>query len=267
MASTAREALTFEVLDDLVLAHERGREISVQLQPGACLGSLVELHQYRIQNRDALQCIETPETAAIRSCLRTGRPAYLEGQAIGFVPTRRVKVRGEDLHWTAFQYALQKAMLSVGFPSLFARGMVGAMGELEDNVHEHSGAVDTGLIAYRVSRARVEWCVADRGTGVLAGLRSGAFPSLNDPGEALKIALMDGRSRFGRRSGRGYGFRPLFKALAARQGSLRFRSDDQVLTIAGVSPSLSQARLQQRASSPGFAVTVICAKPGKSKVG
>lgn len=86
--------------------------------------------------------------------------------------------------------------------------------------------LDTGLIAYRVNPEKVEWTVADRGIGILAGLKSGAFPSLNDSGEALKIALTDGRSRFGVGKGRGYGFRELFKALSARHGTLRFRSDD-----------------------------------------
>lgn len=100
-----------------------------------------------------------------------------------------------------------------------------------------------------------------RGIGILSGLKSGAFPSLSDSGEALKIALTDGRSRFGVGKGRGYGFRELFKALSFRHGTLRFRSDDQVLTIKGVSPSLSRAKLQQRARVSGFSVTVVCAKP------
>src|SRR4051812_507270 len=37
----ATEALTFDVLDDLLLAHERGHVPAIRLQPGACLGSLV----------------------------------------------------------------------------------------------------------------------------------------------------------------------------------------------------------------------------------
>jgi hypothetical protein len=177
------------------------------------------------------------------------------------VTGRRSAYKGSDTYWAAYQLAMHKALLAAGFPSLFARGLVGAMDELQNNVRDHSDAVDTGLIAYRVTAERVEWVVSDRGIGVLTSLKSGAFPSLTDAGEALKVALTDGRSRFGTLSGRGYGFRELFKAMSARNGSLRFRSDDQALTIAGVSPSLSRAQLQQRAHVPGFCVTVNCTNP------
>ena len=40
-----------------------------------------------------------------------------------------------------------------------------------------------------------------------------------------------GGDQVGVGQGRGYGFRELFKALSTRRGTLRFRSDDQVLTI------------------------------------
>ena len=166
-----------------------------------------------------------------------------------------------EAYWDAFMFAMYKAMVAAGFPKPFGRGLVGAMDEMQNNIHDHSTDIGTGLVAYRVDADRVEWVVTDRGVGILAGLKSGAFPLLTDSGEALKTALVDGRSRLGVGTGRGYGFRELFKAMSARHGSLRFRSDDQALTIRGVSPSLSLARLQQRARVSGFHVTVVCTKP------
>jgi hypothetical protein len=256
-----REVLTFNVLDDLVLAHERGRTPAVRLEPGPCLGSIVELLHFCEEHHGALTYCASPETTAIGQAFQTRKPTYLNGEMAGFVTARRAAFKNADTYWDAFMFALLKAMRTAGFPSLFSRGLVGALDEMQNNVHDHSNASDTGLIAYRVSDEKVEWTVADRGIGILSGLKSGAFPSLNDSGEALKIALTDGRSRFGVGKGRGYGFRELFKALSARHGTLRFRSDDQVLTITGVSPSLSRARLQQRAQVSGFSVTVVCAKP------
>jgi hypothetical protein len=261
------EALTFEVLDDLLLAHERGRVPAVRLVPGPCLGSIVELVQFSQEHDGALPYRASDETAAIHRAYESRRPVYLNAESIGFVTARRAQYKGGDTHWTAFQVAMHKALLAAGFPSLFARGLVGAMDEVQNNIHDHSEAVDTGLVAYRVTADRVEWIVADKGIGVLNSLKSGAFPSIADSGEALKVALTDGRSRFGPGKGRGYGFRELFKALSARQGSLRFRSDDHALTIAGVSPSLSRVRLQQRAHVAGFAVTVICTKPAAAQQG
>jgi hypothetical protein len=261
LVSPTIEALTFDVLDDLLLAHERGRVPTVRLAPGPCLGSIIELLRFSQEHDGALPYRASDETAAIHRAYETRRPVYLDGESTGFVTARRAQYKGGDAHWTAFQLAMHKALLAATFPSLFARGLVGAMDEMQSNISDHSGAIDTGLIAYRVAADRVEWVVADGGIGVLNSLKSGAFPSLGDSGEALKIALTDGRSRFGTAAGRGYGFRELFKALSARHGSLRFRSDDHALTIAGVSPSLNRARLQQRAQVSGFTVTVICTKP------
>jgi hypothetical protein len=233
--------------------------------PGPCLGSIIELLHFSREHVGALPFRASAETAAIERACETRKPVYLDGGATGFVTARRAQYKGGDAHWTAFQVAMHKALLAAGFPSLFARGLVGAMDEMQNNIRDHSDAIDTGLIAYRVSAGRVEWVVADRGIGVLNSLKSGAFPSLTDSGEALKVALTDGRSRFGTATGRGYGFRELFKALSARHGSLRFRSDDHALTIAGVSPSLSRARLQQRAHVSGFAVTLACANPAAAQ--
>lgn len=255
------EDLTFDVLDDLMLAHERGRVPPIRLAPGGCLGSIVELLHFTEDHKGALVYRSSTQTNAIQRACETRRPVYLNGELSGFVPARRAPYKNGDMYWDAFMVAMHKAMLGAGFPSLLSRGLVGAMDEMQNNIHDHSEAADTGLIAYRVNTDRVEWVVADRGIGVLTGLKSGAFPSLIDSGEALKVALADGRSRLGVSKGRGYGFRELFKAMSARHGSLRFRSGDQTLTITGVSPSLSQARLQQRAHVSGFYVTVVCKQP------
>ena len=267
MVRASTEALTFEVLDDLILAHERGRVPAVRLALGACLGAVVELLQFVVDHEGALPYQASEETHAIQRAHDTGRPVYLNDGLTGFVPARRAPYGNGDFYWDAFMLKAYKAIVAADFPSSFGSGLVGAMDEMQNNIHDHSQSVDTGLIAYRVSDDRVEWVVADRGIGVLAGLRAGAFPRLVDSGDALRVALTDGGSRFGASGGRGYGFRELFKAMSARHGSLRFRSDDQALTIRGVSPLLSSARLQQRANVRGFCVTVICTKPTAAKLG
>ena len=259
----SREVLSFDVLDDLVLARERGRSPSVRLLPGDCLGAIVELLRFCQEHEGALDYCASPETAAMQRAFDNRQPVYLASESIGFITARCTQHRTGDTYWDAFMFAMHKAMLRVGFRSPFSRGLVGALDEMKSNIEDHSGAIDTGVIAYRVGRDRVEWTVADRGIGVLTSLRSGALPSLRDSGEALRFALAEGNSRQGRRQGRGYGFRELFKALSARHGVLRFRSDDQVLTIKGVSPSLSRPQLQQRAHVSGFSISVVCTKPSE----
>ena len=82
------------------------------------------------------------------------------------------------------------------------------------------------------------------GVGVLATLRGAPeYRGLSDHGEALRLTLTEGASRFGFQEGRGYGFRPLFAGLANRQGALRFRSGNATLRIDGTSPNLVSAQI------------------------
>jgi hypothetical protein len=260
LALVATEPLTFDLLDDLLLARERGRRIDLRLAPGVCLGSTVELFSHLHASPTAFDHEPSAEIEAMRQALITRKPTYLSSQSVGISPARRVAVNGADTYWDQFLFALHKAIVANGFPASFSTGLVGALDEMQNNIHDHSAAPETGIIAYRVTQGRVEWSVSDRGVGIMAGLQRGQFPSVKDGGEALRLALTDGYSRLPVR-GRGHGFRHLFKALSSRRGTLRFRSDDHVLTMTGVSPTLSRAKLQQRSRIAGFSVTVVCTNP------
>ena len=90
------ETLTFDVLDDLILAHERGRAPAVRLAPSACLGAIVELLQFTADHEGALLYDASEETSAIRHAWETGRPVYLNDGLSGFVPARRILYRNAD---------------------------------------------------------------------------------------------------------------------------------------------------------------------------
>jgi hypothetical protein len=250
--------LTFDLLDDLFLAHERDLLPQIALAPGPTIGPQIELF---VAGSFKGLLFSSPVMDAASETQRTGRPAYRSGRRTGAVAAQRLRHNDEDLHRDAFMVEMHKAMKALGWPTNFTAGFIDAMGEMESNIHEHSRAVGSGLMAYQVAAEEVEWVVADCGIGVLRGLQDGAYPSLTDAGEALRMALKDGCSRLGI-AGHGNGFRPLFKALSARHGRLRFRSDDQLLTIEGLSPVLSRMRLDQRAHAPGFVISVVCARSG-----
>jgi hypothetical protein len=55
--SPAREPLTFEVLDDREVAHERSRPPAVRLQPGPSLGALIELLRFCDEHPGALGAV------------------------------------------------------------------------------------------------------------------------------------------------------------------------------------------------------------------
>lgn len=161
--------------------------------------------------------------------------------------------------WTDFAMNMKRAGVLAGLSSDWAAQMTAALRELESNIHEHSGAVGTGLIAYRGAPGEFEFVVADLGLGLLATLREAPdYALLTDHGEALRLALTDGASRLGAGLGRGYGFRPLFTGLANRRASLRFRSGTASLTIDGTSPSLVHARLATKAFVRGFFASISC---------
>jgi hypothetical protein len=109
-----------------------------------------------------------------------------------------------------------------------------------------------------------ELVVADHGVGVLETLRSGPdYKSLSDHGEALRLALTDGVSRYGRQANRGNGFRPIFVGFANLSGTLRFRTGDHALIIDGQKIDLVSAKTAQKAPMKGFLVSVACRLPPK----
>jgi hypothetical protein len=130
---------------------------------------------------------------------------------------------------------------------------------MESNIHEHSEAAETGLLAFRAARGTFEFVAVDRSIGILKSLCScDAYAALSDPGKALAAALSDGVSRFGEESRRGHGFRQMFLGLLDLYGSLRFRTGDYALLMDGTSPALATAQLAQKPAMDGFFVSVRC---------
>jgi hypothetical protein len=130
---------------------------------------------------------------------------------------------------------------------------------MQSNIYEHSQASRTGIVAFKATPGTFEFVVCDRGIGVLKSLQGcPAYADLTDHGQALKLTLGDGISRHGLQSGRGLGFRPLFRGLANLNGVLRFRSGDYALTIEGQNPGMIPAKLWQKPIIQGFFASVIC---------
>lgn len=163
--------------------------------------------------------------------------------------------------WDQWAKHAENAAVAVGLAKGLTAGLMGALGELMDNVFEHSGRPESGLVAYAASEGAFEFVVADAGRGVLASLRENPeFVGLSDSGKALRVAASDGASRHARSTGHGYGIGQLFRALAHDAAELRFRSGDHALRLWGDAPSLTgQVELAQKAWLDGLAVSVRCA--------
>src|SRR3546814_16438218 len=104
------------------------------------------------------------------------------------------------------------------------------MGEMQDNVYEHSGAAHKGLVAYAVTDCSFEFVVADRGMGVLETLRQNPdYAHLPDAGAALAEAIKTGVSRYPTSTGRGQGFVTLCRSMVTDRAELRFRDRKSVV--------------------------------------
>jgi hypothetical protein len=187
----------------------------------------------------------------------------------GVFPLSRVNPGGGDaerLAWEQWAKHAENAAVAAGLTKGLVGGLMGALGELQDNVFEHSGRPESGVVVYAANNGAFEFVVADGGRGVLASLRENPeFSLLPDSGAALRVAVSDGASRHARSTGHGYGIGQLFRALAHDAAELRFRSGDHALRLWGDAPSLiGQVELAQKAWLDGLTITVRCG-PGASR--
>ena len=178
---------------------------------------------------------------------------------MGFIAAAR-RDRDRDKQFTGFLMNAKRAGHEVaGLSPAVSGQLVAAMEELENNIREHAGAPETGILAYRAEPGAFEFVAADRGMGILSSLRRhSAHAGLPDEGNALEAALTDGVSRHGPNSNRGHGFRPIFTGLLNLHGELRFRSGDHAIMMDGTSPALTTSRISQKAPIDGFFASVRC---------
>jgi hypothetical protein len=264
--------LTFEIVDDLVAAHARGKIIGtpeVRFVPDR-VGPLIEL-AFEGNSGSFGPLLKSPwldlgAQADLRLALRGPKNVWLDQLGLrGFLRTVFDPLGfRDDPARTHFLMRARRSAETVGFSAATAQSLAAAIREMESNVHEHSGKAATGIIAFQARPSDFEFVVADAGVGVLATLREAPeFRNLTDHGRALYAVLQEGVSCFGRSANRGNGFRDLFRGLADLGGELRFRSGDHALTISG-RPDLRHAMLAQKATFQGFLASVRCRMPEPS---
>lgn len=270
MTETVLPVLDFTVLDGLAFAAARGRLNGRPLPVMSAreIGPVLELEQLSgsgfLPAPNAAPFLSLDGLGPMVQALESGATQWIcpHSRMTGFLRTAP-SFPQDETNWIRFGLSTQQAATTAGFPRKIAAQLTAALGEFHSNVYEHSNASGTGVIAFHARPGRFEFVVSDRGIGVLQSLRSGLnYPKLSDHGEALRLTLTDGVSRFGPNSGRGHGFRPLFIGLANLNGALRFRSGDHALLIDGRGPSLMTARSAQKAALQGFLVAVSCETDG-----
>lgn len=265
-----RVSASFEAADDLLWQAVAGRLRTlgaVTLGRSGRIGPLVELAMAMAAWPDAYRTV-TVEPPVFYQLTRALGEGAISGAGArdraGVFPLSRFDPDGDGPErpvWDQWAKHAENAAVVAGLARGLAVGLMGALGELLDNVFEHSGRPESGVVAYAASDGAFEFVVADAGRGMLASLRENPeFAGLSDSGAALRVAASDGASRHARSSGHGYGIGQLFRALAHDAAELRFRSGDHALRLWGDAPSLTgQVELAQKAWLDGLAVSVRCA--------
>ena len=262
----------FAGADELLAVAQAGRLESfgrVRFTRAGRIGPLVELAAARQVYPASYGAITVDASFAtdLERAIRAGTACGFQyGARFGVFPLVGLGPDGDATdEWRLWFSRADQAAQAAGFASRTAAEIMGAFGELQDNVFRHSRAYATGLVAYAVAPTGFELVVSDRGIGVLESLRSHPdHADLKDAGDALRRALANGETRFGRDSGCGLGIGQIFRALANHDGDLRFRSDDHVLEIEGDSPTLQgQVEIRHKAALPGFTVSVLCRPFGR----
>ena len=265
MTETQKQLL-FSDIDGLAFAAARGKLDQAKVQPTCVprrLGPLLELLQLSAGGRMPRpgDWLALNGAAPLVTALEQAEESWVSpaNQHAGFIRAAR---RGPDAdnRLTNFLMKAKRAGQDTsGLLAAVSGQLVAAMEELENNIHEHADAPETGILAYRAEDGVFEFVVADRGIGILRSLRRcETYAAMPDEGNALEAALTDGVSRHGPNSNHGHGFRPIFTGLVNLHGELRFRSGNHAVTMNGTSPELTTARITQKAPIDGFFASVRC---------
>lgn len=240
----------FPIIDDLLAEATLGRlrdHGDVVIEKSGRIGPLVELLSAATQFPEEYRSISFNASFAtqLRDAWATGiQFGGAFGDQAGVFPLPSVNpVVSGDCRWEQWLLHAENKAKASGVAAPLVASFIGALQEMQDNVYEHSGAAQTGLIAYAVTDRSFEFVVSDRGVGVLETLRQNPnYADLPDAGAALEAAIKPGVSRFPTETGRGQGYVQLYRAMVSHRAELRFRSGDHALTL---SPTADPLRAEQ----------------------
>ncbi len=249
----------FKKFDGVWMAELKGRPVGESVV-GQAIESICPVVEFLYANLgDGLKrtrSVLCGETLALLSGGMAGQP---DGQVSGgaapqaFEWTRIPSVGSgyvDQNDWVSFCLRFDKSARQAGCSIDQAKTLVAAMRELASNVHDHSGAPESMLLAYQARAGHFEFSIADSGIGVLASLRQcNEYVLLPDSQGALR-ALLTGASRHG--AGHGSGYKEVFRVLERCAGFVRCRSGDAALLWA----TGGQALIVQRPPLPGLVVSV-----------
>ena len=263
--------LTVRLVEDMQYMLHAGRPIDA-IVSGLRSATLPAIIQYRSLAWTGEKKVPDLPRAIMQS--NVGRAlASFEGLLCtksGFRPARTVRAHTaesfalstqDDLvseAWELFEVRFNRSAQRAGLSRSIADLLQVALHEMVDNAISHSYADLLIISAYHALDGFVQFCVADTGIGVYESLRTcPEHARITTDSEAIRRAITDGVSRFGRGNG-GWGFRQVFKAVASQWGFLRFRSGEGCVSIDGKDCDSDKGTQLFLSPLRGFHVTISC---------
>lgn len=201
------------------------------------LGPLVELLMFRRKSLDPsvqlrVEGGEINLSKALRLLPAGTHWAWAKCDQIGVLrlPHSEGADSDEDVKH-AFLLELRKRLddESVAAPS--AQAIVGATGEMVDNIWQHAGPGQDAIAAFQIQAKSLWISIGDCGRGMLATYAT--HDDVKTTHDALRAAVREHRSST-RQPGRGQGFRKLLDVLSSMDASLRVRTGDASLETEGL---------------------------------
>ena len=202
--------------------------------------------------------------ATYESGLRPSTSKMWDVRSLEFFPIRgRLWADAKIYH--PFESRFCKAAKQAGFGHK-AEALSGALGEMADNVAQHSGSDPAcpaaGIIGYYICDGYVAFSIADLGRGALHSLKENPkWNQLQNSKDALLAIIQQHASRrpYG---GDGEGFKEVFRSLTDLNGLIELFSGDGKIRITST-PSGRQATPQFAGLLSGFQITVNCSLGGE----
>lgn len=211
------------------------------------LGPLVETLMFRRRSTAPGVRLKVTVPNDFGQALRVlpSRPTWYfgQGQRCGVLRVQHGKrSEQDDLESQKFLLACLRAATAAGMPKPAAQALVGAAGELLDNIEQHAGPGKDALAAFDAEDGSLWLSVGDAGQGMLATYAKDA--DIETARDALRVAVVEHRSSTGE-PGRGQGFRDLLRALGSLDASLRVRTGDASLECEGPAGSRAWVTREQ----------------------
>ena len=266
-----QDFLHFELLEDIMDLENKKRLEFLQGKQVFRISPLVELAYQSSSNLTSnLNTLsKSPITKHLLSICKSKfstlpNTTSLKSKEFEFIKTPETENEIDDVRWESFLNRVKSAGIKAGLEDSFSGALSATLGEMVENIILHSEKSFTGIAGYQWKNNEFEYVVADAGIGVMNSfIQNPDYKWIQDSSQALKTAIKNGETRFGKGERHGTGFNLLLN-IAKRNSYLRFRSGNHSLILNGKDAEQIGSILEETfvcSNFSGFLISFTCQVP------